>query len=172
MIDSLFQPINFKKWIEENRASLKPPVGNKLIWENREFIAFVVGGPNTRTDYHSNGGEEFFYQLEGDIELRILKDGKRDLISIKEGDIYLLPARIPHSPRRPAGTLGLVIERKRNPGEWDGFIWICEYCDSHLHEERVALVDLVKDLPPIFDRFYSSLALTTCKQCGKVAAKS
>src|SRR5437868_8664248 len=102
---SLFSTINLKKWIEENRDQLKPPVGNKLIWEDREFIVMVVGGPNSRTDYHVNGGEEFFYQVEGDIVLKVLDGGQSLAVPIKQGEMFLLPANTPHSPRRPAGTV-------------------------------------------------------------------
>ena len=94
------RPFNFKKWIEEHRHLLKPPVGNKLVYEDAEFIVMVVGGPNARKDYHFNEGEEFFYQLEGDIVVRIQEEGKAIDVPINEGEIFLLPPRIPHSPIR------------------------------------------------------------------------
>lgn len=167
---STLQPLNFKKWIDENRHLLKPPVGNKLVWEDREFIIMVVGGPNARTDYHVNAGEEFFYQIEGDIVLRVIEDGKPTDVPIKEGEIFLLPPRMPHSPRRPANTVGLVIERKRLPDELDGFIWLCENCDEKLYEEYFPLTNIVTQFPPIFERFYNS-EHSTCKKCGtKVSA--
>lgn len=157
--------INFRKWIDENRHLLKPPVGNKCIWEDREFIVMVIGGPNKRTDYHVNGGEEFFYQLEGDVVLKIIEDGKPVDVPIREGDILLLPPNTPHSPRRPANTVGLVIERKRRPEELDGFVWLCESCGEKLYEEFFHLTNIETDFPPIFDRFYNSDA-STCPKCG------
>jgi 3-hydroxyanthranilate 3,4-dioxygenase len=163
-----FSTINFKKWIDENRHLLKPPVGNKMIWEDREFIIMVVGGPNSRTDYHVNGGEEFFYQVEGNIILKVLDEGKPVDVPINEGEIFLLPPRTPHSPRRPANTVGLVIERKRLPGELDGFVWCCENCGEKLYEESFQLTNIVTQFPPIFERFYKSDA-STCKRCGKSA---
>jgi 3-hydroxyanthranilate 3,4-dioxygenase len=166
------KPINFKKWIDENRHLLKPPVGNKQIWEDRDFMVTVVGGPNSRTDYHINEGEEFFYQLEGDIVLRVLENGKRADLNIREGDIFLLPPRTPHSPQRPAGTVGLVLERKRQPHEKDGFLWICTNCGEKLYEEYLYVTDLVKDLPPVFDRFYGSEKNTTCRKCGQKHART
>jgi 3-hydroxyanthranilate 3,4-dioxygenase len=160
-----FAPINFKKWIDENRASLKPPVGNKLIWEDREFIVMVVGGPNSRTDYHINAGEEFFYQIEGDIVVKVIQDGQPVDVAIRQDEMFLLPPSVPHSPRRPANTLGLVIERKRLPGELDGFQWHCEKCGHKLYEEKFELTDIVRQFPPIFERFYNS-DKTKCAACG------
>jgi 3-hydroxyanthranilate 3,4-dioxygenase len=165
-------PINLKNWINENRHLLKPPVGNQQIWLNREFMVTIVGGPNSRGDYHINEGEEFFYQIEGTIGLRVLNQGKPETIEIKEGDIYLLPPRIPHSPQRPAGTIGLVLERKRLPHEKDGFLWICENCGEKLYSEFFHLTDIVAELPPVFERFYGNSSLSTCKKCGHRARKN
>jgi 3-hydroxyanthranilate 3,4-dioxygenase len=160
------KPINFKKWIDEHRHLLKPPVGNQQIWLDREFMVTVVGGPNARTDYHINEGEEFFYQVEGDINLRVLQDGKPLDIPIREGEIFLLPPKVPHSPQRPAGTVGLVLERRRLDHEVDGFVWYCEKCGDKLYEEFFHLTDIVAQLPPVFSRFYDDPAHCTCKKCG------
>ena len=169
---ALSSPFNFKKWIDDNRHLLKPPVGNQQVYKgNDDFIVMVVGGPNARKDYHYEEGEEFFYQLEGDIVLKVIEDGKPKDISIKEGDIFLLPPRIPHSPQRPANTVGLVMERYRRPGEKDGFLWFCEKCNHKLHEEYVELTDIVNQLPPIMERFWSSDELRTCKKCGTYMEK-
>src|SRR3954469_2149138 len=151
---SRLQALNFKKWIEEHRHLLKPPVGNRQIWENREFMVTVVGGPNSRTDYHINEGEEFFYQVEGDIVLRVMEKGKPKDVAIHEGDIFLLPPKVPHSPQRPAGTVGLVLERKRLPHELDGFLWICRKCGEELYKEAFHLTDITTQLAPVFERFY------------------
>lgn len=159
-------PFNFKKWIDENRASLKPPVGNRLVYEDTEFMIMVVGGPNARKDFHVNRSEEFFYQIEGDINVRSIVNGEIVDIPIKEGDIFLLPGDVPHSPQRPANTVGLVVERKRREGELDGFQWYCEKCGSKLYEEFFKLQNIVTQLPPLFERFYSNSALCTCKKCG------
>jgi 3-hydroxyanthranilate 3,4-dioxygenase len=169
---ALVQPFNFKKWIDENRHLLKPPIGNQQVYKgNDDFIVMVVGGPNSRKDYHSNEGEEFFYQLEGDIVLKVIEDGKPKDIAIREGEIFLLPSKIPHSPRRPANTIGLVIERYRREGEMDGFIWHCENCGEKLYEEFAEVTDIVSQLPPIMDRFWSNPENTTCKNCGTVMQK-
>ena len=158
--------INLKQWIDENRQWLKPPVGNKLVFEDAEFIVMVVGGPNTRKDYHVDDGEELFYQVEGDIVLKVVENGTPRDLPIRQGEIFLLPPRVPHSPQRPANTVGLVVERKREAGELDGFQWYCEQCGNKLYEEFVHITDIVKQLPPIFERFYSNDQNSTCKRCG------
>ncbi len=170
MNEEFFTPLNFKQWIESHRGDFKPPVGNAQIWPNREFMVTLVGGPNQRADYHINDGEEFFYQLEGDMVLRILQAGKPVDIPIRQGDVYLLPAKVPHSPQRPANTLGMVIERKRLEHELDGFRWICDGCQEKLYEEFIPLKDITKDLAPVFERFYSSTH-TTCKKCGRTHSR-
>jgi 3-hydroxyanthranilate 3,4-dioxygenase len=159
---------NFKEWIDENRHLLKPPVGNKVVWKNTEFIVMVVGGPNARKDYHFNESEEFFYQLEGDILVKVQQDGKSVDLHIKEGDIFLLPPRIPHSPIRGANTIGLVMERKRRDGEKDGLLWFCENCNEKLYEEYFKLEDITTQFQEVFQRFYDSLEHRTCKNCGTV----
>lgn len=162
------RPINFKQWIDEHRAYLDPPVCNKLVFEDAETIVMVVGGPNSRKDYHDDPGEEFFYQIEGDMVLKTMQpDGPLD-ITIREGEVFLLPANAPHSPQRFENTVGLVIERKRLAGEQDGFIWFCDRCHRKLHDEYLYLTDIETQLAPIFERFFSSLRHRTCTHCGEV----
>lgn len=170
-MSTLIPPINFKQWIEDNREILKPPVGNKCVYEDTEFIIMVVGGPNSRKDYHFDEGEEFFYQIEGDITLKVIENGTPKDIKIKEGEIFLLPSRVPHSPQRPENTVGLVIERQRREGELDGFIWFCENCNHKLYEEFLEMTDIVNQLPPIFDRYWNNSENTTCDKCNAVMEK-
>ena len=158
-------PLNLQKWISENRHTLKPPVSNKLIWEDGEFMVFIVAGPNGRTDFHINNGEEFFYQIEGDIFLKTWKNDRFEDVWIREGDIYLLPKGLPHSPQRPANTLGLVIERQRLEGEQDGLMWRCPQCTAKMYEEYFHLTNIVTQFKPVFERFFAS-DLATCKSCG------
>src|SRR5437016_5517954 len=142
---SITRPFNFRKWIDENRHLLKPPVGNQCVYkEAGDFIVMVVGGPNSRKDYHYNESEEFYYQLEGDIVLKIVEDGKPVDVPINEGDIFLLPAKVPHSPQRPANTVGLVMEKVRDDKDKDGMMWFCEKCGNKLYEEYFHLEDIVK----------------------------
>ena len=163
---TLTTPINFKKWIDDNRHLLKPPVGNRLVYEDAELIVMVVGGPNSRTDYHIDPGEEFFYQVEGDMVLKVIDDGKPVDIPIRGGEIFLLPGNVPHSPQRKADTVGLVIERKRLPGELDGFAWYCPQCGHKLYEEFFQLESIVSQLPAVFERFYSREENYTCTKCS------
>ena len=157
------------RWIDEHRHLLRPPVGNQQIFkDNKDFIVMVVGGPNSRKDYHYNEGEEFFYQLEGDITVKTVEDGRFRDVHIRAGDVFLLPPRTPHSPQRPEGSVGIVIERYRKPGERDGFLWFCENCGEKLYEEYFELTDIVKQLPVVMETFYSSEQLRTCKNCGTV----
>lgn len=163
------KPFNFNRWIDDNRHLLKPPVGNQQVYlENEDFIVMVVGGPNSRKDYHYNEGEELFYQVEGDIVLKIVDDGRFEDVHIKEGEMFLLPPRIPHSPQRPANTVGLVIERYRKPEENDGFMWFCENCGNKLYDEYFFLTDIVKQLPVVMENFYGSEESRTCSNCGTV----
>ena len=167
----MLPPFNLQKWIEDNRDSLKPPVRNKELYEAGDFIIMVVGGPNSRKDYHDDAGPEFFYQVEGDMVLRIMENGKPKDIKIREGDVFLLPPHVPHSPQRFENTVGLVIERKRTPDELDGFQWYCDECHFKLYEEYIPLKSIVKDLPVVFERFWSSEENRTCKNCGAVLQK-
>ncbi|MBK8659264.1 MAG: 3-hydroxyanthranilate 3,4-dioxygenase [Bacteroidetes bacterium] len=166
---AITRPFNFKKWIDEHRHLLKPPVMNQVVYTgNDDFIVMVVGGPNKRKDLHYNETEEFFYQLEGDMLLKIVEEGKVVDIPIKEGEIFLLPAGTPHSPRRFENTVGLVMEVTRPKGVQDGFQWYCENCGNKLHEEKMRVDDIVKDLPGVMEKFYANEELRTCKKCGTV----
>jgi len=165
---ALLLPYNLKAWVEEHRDQLKPPVGNKMVWQDTEFLVMAVGGPNRRKDYHVEDGEEFFYQIEGGITLRIIEDGTPRDIQIREGEIFLLPPRIPHSPQRPEKTVGLVVERVRKPGELDHLVWFCEACGETLHDASFELRDLGTQLKPIIEGFFSDETLRTCKKCGEV----
>lgn len=164
-------PIHFKKWIEENRHSLKPPVSNKLIWEDSDMMAFIVAGPNGRTDFHVNSGEEFFYQLEGDVFLKIREDDQFKDVYVREGEIFILPAFVPHSPQRPANTLGLVIESKREISERDGLVWWCPTCGHKMYEEFFHLSNIVTQFKPVFDRFFGDPKKSTCQKCGTVLTR-
>ncbi|CDF36937.1 unnamed protein product [Chondrus crispus] len=86
------QAFNIQKWLSANRHLLVPPVGNKLLFEG-EFKVMLVAGPNARTDYHIEAGEEWFYQLEGDMVLKVVDDGALYDVPISAGETFCLPAR-------------------------------------------------------------------------------
>tara|TARA_B100001057_G_C22766778_1_gene917946 strand:+ start:880 stop:1407 length:528 start_codon:yes stop_codon:yes gene_type:complete len=162
-------PFNLHQWIEDNRDLLKPPLGNKNLYvEAGDFIVMIVGGPNARKDYHYNETEELFYQIEGDIIVKIQDEGKAVEIHIKEGEIFLLPAKIPHSPIRSEGSVGLVIERKRDENDKDGLMWFSDTANHLLYEEYFHLTNIEKDFLPVFKRFYSNEKLRTCPVTGEV----
>jgi len=162
------QPVNFRRWIDEHRHLLKPPVGNRRIFRDSEFIVQVVGGPNARKDYHVDPGEELFYQVEGEMLLKTIDNGRVVDVPIREGEMLLLPKLVPHSPQRFADTIGLVIERDRRPGEQDGLQWYCERCGNLLYQEFFPLTDIETQFPPVFARFFGNLEARTCRSCGAV----
>ena len=166
------QAFNLRRWIDEHRHLLQPPVGNKRVFRDGDFIIMVVGGPNARQDYHVDPGQEFFYQLEGDLLLTTVQDGRKVDVPIREGEVLLIPSRLPHSPQRRANTVGLVIERQRRPGERDGFQWYCEACGNLLYEEFFELTDIEKQFPPVFERFYANRERRTCTRCGTVMERA
>jgi 3-hydroxyanthranilate 3,4-dioxygenase len=133
-----------------------------------DFLVMVVGGPNQRSDYHVNPTEELFYQVEGDIVLRVIDDGKPRDVPIRQGDLFLLPAGVPHSPQRPANTVGLVVERRRPEDANDHMRWYCKQCGAVVHDAEFHAVDLGKQLKPILEQFHGSKELRTCKSCGAV----
>jgi 3-hydroxyanthranilate 3,4-dioxygenase len=171
MMGTLIPPINFKQWIEDNRHLLKPPVGNKKIWEDTDFDVFIVGGPNARKDYHINQSEEFFYMIEGDMVLKVVEEDEFRDVPIREGEIFLLPSDTPHSPQRQADTVGLVIEHKRPEGVDDGLRWYCDECGEVLHEEFFYLTDIVEQLKGAIEDFWASDEKRTCEHCGAYMEK-
>lgn len=162
------QPVNFPAWIEENRHLLKPPVGNKQLFTSSEdFIVMVVGGPNQRTDFHIDPYEEFFYQIKGNMHVNLMTPDGPQTVHIREGEMWMLPANMPHSPQRPEpGSIGLVIERVRKEGVLEKFQWYCQECHNLVHEVELQVRDIVADLPPLFDAFYTDEKARTCTACG------
>ncbi|MFN8928216.1 MAG: 3-hydroxyanthranilate 3,4-dioxygenase [Rhodospirillales bacterium] len=166
---ALPKPFNFQAWIDAHAHLLKPPVGNKLVFEDSGMIVQVVGGPNQRVDFHDDPVEEFFYQLKGDMILKVVVDGRIEDVRIREGDVFMLPAHVRHSPQRPvAGSVGLVVEGARTPDAKDGFEWFCFSCGGLVHRIEVAVKNIVTDLPPLYTAFYADEKARTCPSCGTV----
>jgi 3-hydroxyanthranilate 3,4-dioxygenase len=169
---SIAKPFNLNKWIEENKHLLKPPVANKNLYiESDDYIVMIVAGPNTRKDYHYNETEELFYQLQGTITVYIQENGEKKAMVLQQGDMYLHPAKVPHSPSRTKDSIGLVIERKRhNLDVKDGLQWYCDACNHLLHEVYFSLHNIEKDFQAHFKDFYTSTEKRTCKKCGTIMA--
>ncbi len=162
-------PFNLNKWLDENRDLLKPPVGNKNLYvKSGDYIVMIVAGPNARKDYHYNETEELFFQLEGNIEVHIQEDGEKRTMKLGPGDMYLHPSKVPHSPVRHEGSIGLVIERKRKdlPAD-DGLLWFCDHCNHKLHEVYFKLNNIEVDFLKHFQDFYNNDKLLTCDNCGE-----
>ena len=163
---------NLGKWIEDNKDLLKPPVNNKVIWEDSEFIAMILGGPNRRRDFHVDPSDEFFYQIKGDCYVEcITGEGKREVVTVREGDVFMLPAMVPHSPHRIADTYGLVIEKKREQGELEDFVWFCEQCNCEMHRVTVQLTDIETQVKGAIHSFNSNEEIRTCNNCGHVMSE-
>jgi 3-hydroxyanthranilate 3,4-dioxygenase len=163
--------VNLAGWIEDHRDVLKPPVGNALLFKDGEFQVMIVAGPNTRRDFHCEPGEELFYQLKGDIILKVIEDGVIRDIAIREGELLLLPANTIHSPRRPPNTMGMVVERQRHADEEESITWYCENCGNLLFQHVGIITDLGTQLTPVMSRFWADVALRTCGKCGTVIEK-
>lgn len=162
---------NFPEWVEQNKHLLKPPVGNKQMFPTGDdFITMVVGGPNQRTDFHVDPYEEFFYQIKGTMHVDVQTGDGPARVDINEGEMWVLPRSMPHSPQRDADSIGLVIERVREPGTLEKFRWYCANCNAIVHEVELQVTDIVEDLPPVFKAFYASEDARTCPQCGTVHA--
>ncbi len=163
-------PLDFDAWLAENGPLLKPPVGNKEIFPGQsDFIVMVVGGPNQRTDFHVDPYEEVFYQLKGTMHINVMTPDGPQRVEISEGQMWVLPRNLPHSPQRPeAGSIGLVFERVREPGTLERFRWYCPTCNAVIHDVELQVTNIVTDLLPVFEAFYASEQARTCSACGTV----
>lgn len=164
----MLMPFNLQGWIAENRHLLQPPVGNKALWDNGGFLVMVVGGPNARTDYHVNPCEELFYQVQGDIVVRIIENGRPKDVPIKEGEIFLLPPQVPHSPQRPAGTVGIVVETPRAKDDDHHLQWYCRDCGAVVHDAVFRPTDIGKQIKEMLTQFAGDEKRRTCKKCGEI----
>ncbi|ORY70624.1 3-hydroxyanthranilic acid dioxygenase [Leucosporidium creatinivorum] len=190
----MLPPINFNKWVAENGDRLKPPVNNFCLYDGGDFTVMVVGGPNSRNDYHLNETEEWFYQVKGGMTLKVLDNttcsterhttpegleaykvegGEFKDIEIGEGEMFLLPANTPHNPCRYADTVGIVVERVRPSHAVDRLRW---YCPSSVHKEPCLIrevgfhcVDLGTQLKPLINSWMTQSELRKCPQCGEEA---
>jgi 3-hydroxyanthranilate 3,4-dioxygenase len=159
---------NLWEWVGKNRHAFEPPVGNKVIWEDSQFTAMIVRGPNARRDFHVDPSDEMFYMLRGDMTLEFMREGQRQTQVIREGELLLVPALVPHSPHRPPDTWGLVVEVKRRPDQVESLLWYCERCDAALHEVTMHVADIEAELKAAIEAFDASVERRTCRSCGHV----
>jgi len=158
---------NLRSWIEDHQYLLQPPVGAEVLWNDSELQVIIIGGPNARRDFHVDPSDEFFFQLKGTMVLEYMdSEGNRQRQPIREGEVFLLPANTPHSPQRPANTVGLVVERLRRPGEPEAYEWYCENCNNRLYRIERQDSDLLKDLGAALKAFHANSELRTCSRCG------
>jgi 3-hydroxyanthranilate 3,4-dioxygenase len=167
---NLFSSTDLKRWIEENKPRFDPPYKtNHVIAHHDDFIVMILRGPNARLDFHIEAGEEFFYQIEGDIEIHLKPGtGRREIVKVRAGEMFLCPAGLPHSPRRPEGSWGLVIERRRKADENEEFIWFCERCDEKVLARTVIQGDPAAQVRRIYETFNAETTIRTCGACGYV----
>ena len=165
------RPFHLDAWIDAHRDQLVPPVANKQVFRQADMIVMIVGGGNQRNDFHDDPREEFFHQIRGDMDLIIWPaEGKEPFhLPIREGEIYLLPAGVRHSPQRPdPDSVGLVVEYQRSVGELDGFEWACFECAHLVHRVEIQVQAIDRDLPPLFAAFDADVTARTCPNCGAI----
>jgi 3-hydroxyanthranilate 3,4-dioxygenase len=159
-------PLNLRRWVEENRHLFKPPVGNKYLYSGKDFFVMMIVGPNARNDFHQTDSEEFFFQLKGDVSVKLIQGGRVVEYPIREGDVFFIPPGVPHSPQRGPDTVGLVVERRRPPGEKEHLIFFCEDCNTLVYDKVFDCKDIVNHFARAMEEFWADPALSTCKGCG------
>ncbi len=162
-----FTKVQLQRWIDENRDDWGQ---RRHIWENSDFTCMVTIGPNARKDFHVNPGDEFFQQLEGDLNLYYMTpEGKQELAVVGPGEVFLLPSGVPHSPRRGPGSWTLVVERKAHPGEVHYSQWYCDKCGHKLHETSRAYGEVSEPPERKVELLRADEKLRTCGDCGCVS---
>jgi 3-hydroxyanthranilate 3,4-dioxygenase len=166
----LLSTYHLKKWVAENHDYFNPPFRtNRLLVHHKDFLVMILRGPNTRLDFHIEPGDEFFYQVEGDMELHLKPEGeRRQVVTIREGEIFVSPGGLAHSPRRFENTWGLVIERRRRPGEKEEFAWFCEKCDELVLSRVMDPDNIPAQVSQVYQEFNDNEKLRTCRACGYV----
>jgi 3-hydroxyanthranilate 3,4-dioxygenase len=160
-------PTDLNKWIEENRHLFKPPVSNLYLYDGRDFFVMIIMGPNARNDFHKVDSEEFFYQLKGDIKVRI-REGECIVDHlVREGETFFIPPNVPHAPVRPPNTVGLVVERRRPSGEHEHVIFYCEKCGAVVEDIDFDCADIVQHFSQAMIDFWNDDQRRTCKRCGQ-----
>ena len=146
-------PINLNNWIEENREKFKPPVSNRYLYDGRDFFVMVIKGPNERNDFHLVDSEEYFYQLKGDIKVRIREGDQIVDHLVREGETFFIPPNVPHAPVRP-------------PGEHEHVIFYCDNCGALVEDIDFDCGDIVQHFSQAMLDFWNDDKRRTCKKCG------
>jgi 3-hydroxyanthranilate 3,4-dioxygenase len=176
-------PINLMTWVEQHRSEMKPPVSNKYLYDGEDFFVMIIAGPNARNDFHVTNSEEFFYQLKGDIVVRVVEEEPRPSgsgsakprirnVIVREGETLFIPGNVPHSPTRPPNTLGMVVERRRPPGETEHLQFYCENCGNLVHDLEFDCKDIVNHFSQAMKDFWADPELSACKHCGTRVTKA
>ncbi|WP_407116692.1 3-hydroxyanthranilate 3,4-dioxygenase [Bradyrhizobium sp. LMG 9283] len=163
--------INLKNWVEQHRHEMVPPVSNKYLYDGKDFFVMLINGPNARNDFHQTNSEEFFHQLQGDIVVRIVEDGRIKDFPVREGETFFIPGNVPHSPTRPPNTLGLVVERRRPPGETEHLQFYCDSCHALVEDIEFDCKDIVVHFRRAMEDFWANPDRSTCKSCGTRVTK-
>ena len=158
--------INLLDWIKEHSDEFKPPVGNKYLYCGEDFFVMIIAGPNARNDFHQTASEEFFYQIKGDIVVRIREDDRIVDYPVREGETFFIPPNVPHSPQRGPDTLGMVVERNRPVGETEHLIFYCDNCHALVYDKEFDCEDIVQHFSRAMKDFWADPELSTCKACG------
>jgi 3-hydroxyanthranilate 3,4-dioxygenase len=162
-------PFNLQEWIAKYLPQSLGAIGNKEVFKGSDFIFQIIKGPNARNDFHIDPWDEIFYQLKGHIFVHYIdENGQQQKVRIEEGGVFLLPKNVPHSPRRPPGSIGLVVERPRKQGELDGIAWFCEHCGNLLHKVEFWCEDIEVGIKEAIMAFNVNEELRTCKRCSAV----
>lgn len=163
--------IDLMGWIAEHKGEFKPPVANKYLYDGRDFFVMVIVGPNARNDFHQVDSEEYFYQVKGDIKVRIREGDRIVDYPVREGETFFIPPNVPHSPMRPPNTIGVVVERRRPPGEKEHIIFYCGQCEALVEDILFDCRDIVDHFRDTMEAFWKDDARRTCRKCGKKVEK-
>ena len=164
---SVSSPVHLMNWVAENREAFRPPVGNKYLYSGDDFFVMVIAGPNARNDFHKTNSEEFFVQLVGDIVVKTYENDEIVDHVVREGETFFIPQNVPHAPCRPEGTVGLVVERRRPPGELEHQIFYCANCNALVHDNQFDCKDIVVAFKDAMEAFWDDAERSTCPNCGQ-----
>jgi 3-hydroxyanthranilate 3,4-dioxygenase len=104
--------------------------------------------------------------------LKIVDSGDFRDVLIREGEMFLLPPNVPHSPVRFSDTVGIVLEQPRPTGSLDRLRWYCQNCGHQVYETAFHCVDLGTQIKEAVNKFKADKEARTCKNCGTLCSMS